>query len=99
MPNSDIKKQISDLIGDDQDMLNQIIILEGDEFADGFIGLSTDNRAVYSYDKLVDSLSRSNSWFTDEAIEWLEFNTLRSLPYMGDKAPIIIHELVEYPIA
>lgn len=99
MTNSDIRKQISDLVGDDQDVLNQIIILDGDEFADGFIGLSTDNRAVYSYDKLIDSLSRSNSWSTDDAIEWLEYNTIRSLPYMGTKAPIIIHEPVEYPIA
>lgn len=98
MTNLDIKQQIADIVGDDQDVLNQIIILEGDEFANGFIGLSTDNRAVYAYDKLIDSLSRSNNWSTDEAIEWLEYNTIRSLPYLGDKAPIIIHEPVEYGI-
>ena len=96
MTNSDIKKQISDLVGDDQDKLNSIVILEGDEFANGFIGLSNDNRAVYSYTRLVDSLSRANHWSTDDAIEWLEYNTIRSLPYMGDKAPIIIHEPLEY---
>ena len=96
MTNLDIKHQIADLIGDDQDVLNTIIILEGDEFADGFIGLSTDNRAVYAYDKLVDSLSRFNNWSTDEAIDWLEYNTIRSLPYLGDKSPIVIHEPAEY---
>jgi hypothetical protein len=98
MTNLDIKRQIADIVGDDQDVLNTIIILEGNEFADGFIGLSTDNRAVCSYDKLVDSLSRSNNWSTDEAIDWLEYNTIRSLPYLGDKSPIIIHEPVEYAI-
>ena len=98
MTNLDIKQQISDLVGEDQDMLNQIIILEGDEFANGFIGLSVDNRVVYSYDRLVDSLSRSNNWTTDEAIEWLEYNTIRSLPYLGNKASLIIHEPAEYGI-
>lgn len=98
MANLDIKRQISDLVGEDQDVLNQIIILEGDEFANGFIGLSVDNRVVYSYDKLIDSLSRFNGWSTDEAIEWLEYNTIRSLPYLGDRSPIIIHEPVEYGI-
>ena len=99
MHNSDIRKQISDLVGADQDVLNQIIILEVDEFANGFIGLSIDNRAIYSYTRLVDSLSRANKWSTDDAIEWLEYNTIRSLPYMGAKAPIIVHEPLEYPTA
>lgn len=25
-----------------------------------------------------------------QAIEWIDYNTKRALPYMGDKAPIII---------
>lgn len=32
--------------------------------------------------------------FTDnEAVEWIETNTLRALPYMGDKAPIVMYPL------
>ncbi len=67
------------------------------------IGITTENRLVYSYDKLVDSLSREyrQEDQTEEdaqmsAIEWLDYNTLRAIPYMesqGLLAPIIMYDL------
>jgi hypothetical protein len=30
-----------------------------------------------------------------EAIEWIEYNTIRALPYMGPEAPIIVYPLME----
>lgn len=27
-----------------------------------------------------------------DAIEWIEYNTIRALPYAGDKAPVIVYE-------
>lgn len=97
-------KELKDLIYDqvqDEDELDKIVVLEGDEFADGAIGLTEDHRVVYSYDRLVKSLAKS---YADDgniedpeisAIEWLDYNTLRSLPYMesqGLLAPVIIYE-------
>jgi len=46
MTNEELKYLISELVGDEEE-LNQIIILEGDEFADGAIGLSEDNRVAH----------------------------------------------------
>lgn len=28
-----------------------------------------------------------------DAIEWIDYNTIRALPYMGEKAPIIMYPL------
>ncbi len=97
MTNTELKENISELIGGDQEILNQIIVLEGDEFADGFIGLSTTNAAVYSYNKLVESLMKYNNWSEDEAIEWLDYNTIRALPYMSSEGivPIIVYDQLE----
>jgi hypothetical protein len=93
MTNQELKKIISEMVIGDEELLDQIIILEGDEFADGFIGLSTDNNVVYSYEKLVESLSKQDDWDETSAIEWLDYNTLRALPYITEGiAPIIIHE-------
>lgn len=97
MTNAELKQQIAYMVADD-DVLDKIIILEGDEFADGFVGLSLDNQAVYSYEKLVESLTNANSdWTHEQAVEWIEYNTIRALPYMASEgnAPIIIHELTE----
>lgn len=30
-----------------------------------------------------------------EAVEWVDYNTVRALPYMGDGAPIIVYPLVQ----
>ena len=40
-------------------------------------------------------------WFTVkcseyEAIEFIEYNTLRALPYFGDMAPIIMYDISNY---
>lgn len=93
MTNNELKEKISDIVLDEEE-LNYIIVLEGDEFADGAIGLTDDNHLVYSYEKLIESLAETYGSETD-AIEWLEYNTIRSLSYMSSygNEPIIIHEL------
>jgi hypothetical protein len=29
----------------------------------------------------------------DQAFEWVSFNTIRALPYMGDRAPMILQRV------
>lgn len=93
MTNIELKERIAEMVMDDEE-LDRIIVLEGDEFADGAVGITDDARLVYSYEKLVESLAKEYGTETD-AIEWLEYNTLRSLPYMESmgNVPIIIYEL------
>lgn len=92
MTNDLLKEYIKEHVSDDE-ITNDIVLLEGDEFAPGFIGLTADTyQAVYSYEKLIVSLTAHNHWTSEEATEWLEYNTLRSIPYMPGKKPIIIYE-------
>ena len=62
-------------------------------YDDALIGVSHDGRAIYNFDLMVDWLMREEGWSDIESIEWLEFNTLRALPYMGKDAPIIMYSL------
>ena len=62
-------------------------------YDDALIGVSDDGRAVYDYEKMIEWLMKEESWTDDEAVEWIEYNTLRALPYMGDGAPIIMYPL------
>lgn len=101
MKNNDLRGFIEEMVAD-EDELNDIVLLEGDEFADGAIGLTEDNRVVYGYERLVKILAgaygeegQSDEEKETTAIEWIEVNTIRSLPYMnsqGLKAPLIIRE-------
>ena len=59
------------------------------------IGVSHDNRAVYDYDLMVQWLVE-NEGFTDlEAAEWIDYNTICCLDYMGHGAPIVLHRFLE----
>jgi hypothetical protein len=64
-------------------------------YDDALIGISHDNRAIYDYDKMVEWLMREASLTSLEAIEWIDYNTIRALPYMGPNAPIIMYSLEE----
>lgn len=92
MTNLALKELLADEIMD-EDVLNEMIVLEGDEFADGAIGYTDDYHLVYSFERLVESLGKVYGSEVD-AVEWLEYNTLRSIPYMAREGnePIIIHE-------
>lgn len=69
-------------------------------FCNSIVGITSEGNVVYGYEKMVNELAeeymkegKSEEEATEEAIEWIEFNTLRSLPYIdSSKRPIIIYE-------
>ena len=81
-------------------------------YGPAIIGITHSNRVVYDYDKMIDALAQDyakgdgkvlNDLDDDEqyeyiqqAQEWIDYNTIRSLPYhiMGDKPmPIVIQDI------
>ena len=62
-------------------------------YDDALIGVSHDDRAIYDYEKMIEWLMTKEGWTDNEAIEWIEYNTIRALPYFGDGAPIIMYPL------
>ena len=70
-----------------------VVYLINYSYDDALIGISEDNRAIYDFNKMVEWLMREEHFTDTEAIEWIEYNTIRALPYMGPKAPIIMYTL------
>ena len=70
-----------------------VVVFSGDSFDDALIGISEDNRAIYDYDLMVEWLMREDGMTSEEAMEWIDYNTIRSPPYVGDKAPIIMFKI------
>lgn len=82
--------------------VNSIIRMELDEdaivfdrpaFDNSIIAVTTDGRAVYDYNKMVLELMEDDGITEEEAIDWIEYNTLRVIPYAGDMAPIVVFML------
>ena len=59
------------------------------------IGVTEDNRAVYDFDMMVEWLVETQGFTQEEAIEWIDYNTIRALPYMGCDSPIIMYRLID----
>ena len=68
------------------------IILDNPSFDNSIVGFSTDGRLVYDFDKMVQEYVEDTKEEYVDGIEYLSYNTLRALPYMGDKAPIIVNK-------
>lgn len=63
------------------------------DYASAFVGISEDGRAIYSYALMIESLMKEDDMNSNEAVEFIEFNTISSLPSLGEKAPIIMYEI------
>ena len=60
-------------------------------FDDSIIGLTEDNRVVYDYDLMVQEFSKDANISWADAIEFIEYNTIRSLPHIKEQVrPVII---------
>ena len=70
-----------------------VIYLTNYSYDDALIGISEDNRAVYDYNKMVEWLMKKEYFSQEEAVDWINYNTIRALPYMGDNAPIIVYPI------
>lgn len=71
----------------------ETVVFENPDYDDAIIGVTQDGKAVYDYAKMVDSLMREDNISQEDAIDFIEYNTIRALPYAGEDAPVIIHLL------
>ena len=67
-----------------------IVVFDNLDYDSALIGITEDNRAVYDYDLMIKYLMDTQGWDETESIEWIEYNTLRALPYVQG-SPIIMY--------
>ena len=70
-----------------------VVTLSNYSYDDALIGVTDDGRAIYDYDRMVTWLMVTERFTEEEAVEWVDYNTIRALPYMGENAPIIMHRI------
>ena len=69
---------------------DDIVLFSNFDYEDAFIGISNDDRAIYDWEKMVQYLIEKQDMTEEEAIEWIDYNTIRALAYY-EKAPIIMY--------
>lgn len=69
------------------------VVFDNPSFDSAIIGTTHDGRAVYSFDKMVECLMEEDTEDAyTSAVEFIECNTLRSLPYI-EKAPVVVFNM------
>ena len=71
------------------------IFLINPSYDDALIGVTSDECAVYDYELMVQWLIKQDGMTAEEAADWINYNTLRALPYMGEGAPVIMYRFRE----
>lgn len=69
------------------------IVFDNMSYDGSIVGVTTDGRVVYSYDKMVEELMQDEEWSYEDAVEWIDYNTIRALPYAGPNGPIIMYNI------
>lgn len=65
------------------------VVFENPDYDSAIIGVTEDDRVVYDFDLMVKHLMDTDGMSGIEAVEFIEYNTIRSLPYV-ENAPVII---------
>ena len=66
------------------------LLLDNSSYDNSIIGMTEDNRLVYDYESMIEEFAEENKCSLEEAQEWVDYNTMRAIPYFGNRAPIVI---------
>lgn len=67
------------------------LVFDNPAYDNSIIGQTFDGRAIYDIDLMADELAQDDQITVEEAMDFIDYNAIRSLPYAGDKAPVIVH--------
>lgn len=68
---------------------SETIFFENPSYVKAITGITDSEQLIYDYDLMIAAAMEEEGWTCDESIEWIEYNTLRAIPYMGSNHPIV----------
>ena len=95
MYNEKIRKAIANYYEGYEEDEQPLLFGPSGAYDNSIIGFTEDGRAVYDYEKMVEELVQDDNCTREEAIEWIDYNTIRAIPYAGEHAPIVINISIE----
>ena len=83
-----VKPEVRQRLDDDA------LVFDNPAYDNSIIGQTFDGRAIYDVEAMAEELAADDEMTIEEAMDFIDYNAIRSLPYAGDKAPVVVH--VEY---
>lgn len=76
----------------DHDYENSVVF-ENPDYLSAVVGVSENGRVIYDYNLMVEDLMKQDDMEYEDAVEFIDFNTIGSLPYAGEMSPIILYHI------
>ena len=86
--NKDKRKLLADMGYEDT------VVFVNPSYETAIVGVSYDDRAIYDLDLMIDYLVENDGMTEEEALEFIDYNTVRACNYM-EGAPIIMTRLID----
>ena len=67
----------------------ETVFFEHPSMVKAITGITDSGQLIYDYNLMIEAAMEEEGWTCEEAIDWIEYNTLRSIPYMGSSHPIV----------
>ena len=68
---------------------SETIFFENPSYVKAITGITDSEQLIYDYDLMIAAAMEEEGWDAESAIEWIEYNTLRSIPYIEGNRPIV----------
>ena len=71
----------------------ETVVFENPSYLKAIIGISDDGALCYLYDKMVQCLMQEDGMDYEGAMEFIDYNTIRALPYASSMGirPIVVY--------
>ena len=86
---------VDDRFDEEEQKENPTLLFVDHAYDSSILGVTEDGHVVYALNKMIEEFAADENCSTDEAMEWIEYNTLRALPYAQGKKPIIVNSVDE----
>lgn len=69
------------------------VVFENPSYLKAIIGISDDGALCYSYEKMIECLMEEDGMDYEGAMEFIDYNTIRALPYASSMGvrPIVVY--------
>lgn len=81
-----------------KDFLNELeytdtVVLENPSYLNAIIGITDEGALCYSYEKMIECLMEEDKMEQEDAMEFINYNTIRALPYASSMGvrPIVVY--------
>ena len=76
------------------ELCEEAMLFDNPSYDKSIIGITLGGNVVYDYNSMIEEFAEENNCSYDEALDFVDYNTVRSLNYISDEMkPIVITDL------